>query len=123
MSADLAVDCLSILVDDINPGEGASVHNGFSAPGDQLLLSANGGISGFEPWISDGTAAGTYLVIECQCHSAVAYRCSRMLYKSGKNAQGNGEAKDLGTAQRSVSARAAIKPTKASQSRWALPVD
>ncbi|MFL6201851.1 MAG: ELWxxDGT repeat protein [Thermoanaerobaculia bacterium] len=59
------------LVKDINPGAGDSVYdNGTDLPGyrsflvagNRLYFVAQDGISGYELWVSDGTAAGTVLV-------------------------------------------------------------
>jgi uncharacterized repeat protein (TIGR02059 family) len=58
------------LVKDIKPGSGSSFSN-FSAslngaflPDGKLIFSANDGVHGEEPWVSDGTEAGTFLLAD-----------------------------------------------------------
>jgi ELWxxDGT repeat protein len=62
------------LVKDINPGfysaplwpdsaAGSDAHD-LTALGDQLVLAADDGVHGSEPWISDGTPAGTQLLAD-----------------------------------------------------------
>ncbi|MEL7161867.1 MAG: ELWxxDGT repeat protein, partial [Bacteroidota bacterium] len=50
---------------DIHPGPafGTNYTTGFQL-GDRLLLTANDGVHGAEPWITDGTSAGTRLVAD-----------------------------------------------------------
>lgn len=49
-----------VLVADIAPGGISGVGRGFPVgDGDLLFLSAGDEVDGFEPWVSDGTAAGT----------------------------------------------------------------
>ncbi|HDQ25907.1 MAG TPA: hypothetical protein ENN43_04090, partial [bacterium] len=51
------------LVKDIHTGPGSSSYPGqFIAWGDNLFFSANNGVSGYELWLSDGTAGGTQMV-------------------------------------------------------------
>jgi ELWxxDGT repeat protein len=48
------------MVLDINPGAGDSSPVVFYALGGQLVFFASDGATGSEPWVSDGTAAGTF---------------------------------------------------------------
>jgi ELWxxDGT repeat protein len=52
------------MVEDINPGSAYS--NPFSAErfGNQVFFLADDGVSGVEPWVTDGTAAGTYRIAD-----------------------------------------------------------
>ncbi|EPX61912.1 putative lipoprotein [Cystobacter fuscus DSM 2262] len=53
-----------MLVKDIHPGaQGSNASHLFGADG-LLLLSADEGIHGEEPWMSDGTEAGTRLLAD-----------------------------------------------------------
>ena len=54
------------LVKDIQPGPGSGTN--WSSPridfNGSIVLSANDGVHGYEPWISDGTDAGTQLILD-----------------------------------------------------------
>lgn len=50
------------MVEDINPGSADGSPAGFFPLGDKLLFFARDGVTGMEPWVSDGGAAGTFLV-------------------------------------------------------------
>ena len=53
------------LVEDINPGVGASSTGyGATAFGSKILFSADDGTHGYEPWVSDGTAEGTFMLAD-----------------------------------------------------------
>src|SRR5262249_59707242 len=58
----------TVLVKDINPGAGDSsflfIPMGLLAAGSRLFLFATDGVNGPEPWVSDGTAAGTTLLAD-----------------------------------------------------------
>lgn len=47
------------LLKDINPGAGDSAPVGFFPIGNKLVFFASDGVTGIEPWVTDGTAAGT----------------------------------------------------------------
>lgn len=55
------------LVVDLNPGyrDGVDIASAFARPDGKLLLPATEFNSGLEPWITDGTAAGTRLLKNC----------------------------------------------------------
>ncbi len=52
----------TVLVKDINPGDGWSYPNQMTALNGMLIFVADNGVSGNELWKSDGTTAGTILV-------------------------------------------------------------
>jgi ELWxxDGT repeat protein len=55
----------TVLLRDINPGAASSMDSqtaAISRPDGRVLFSASNGVNGIEPWISDGTAAGTRLL-------------------------------------------------------------
>jgi ELWxxDGT repeat protein len=49
---------------DVNPGDGASDADYFTRVGDRVFFIATDAEHGNEPWVSDGTAAGTHLVAD-----------------------------------------------------------
>ena len=51
-----------VMVKDIVPGMGSSFPTQLRAAAGKLWFSADDGVHGYEPWTSDGTAAGTNLV-------------------------------------------------------------
>jgi ELWxxDGT repeat protein len=53
-----------VMVKDIDPGPGSSCPSQLRAVGDKLCFSANDGTHGYEPWMSDGTAAGTQMIAD-----------------------------------------------------------
>lgn len=53
----------AMLVKDINPGTGSGFSgNAEVALGNNLIFAANDGTNGLEPWVSNGTAAGTVML-------------------------------------------------------------
>jgi ELWxxDGT repeat protein len=50
------------ILKDVNPGVGASNPIGFTSLNAKVIFSASDGKSGVEPWITDGTAAGTHIL-------------------------------------------------------------
>jgi ELWxxDGT repeat protein len=50
------------LVTDLNPGPASSSAQSLTAIGGALLFAADDGLTGLEPWRTDGTAAGTIRV-------------------------------------------------------------
>jgi ELWxxDGT repeat protein len=51
-----------VVVRDIVPGSGSSSPGRLTAWGDRLLFEASDGVSGSEPWLSDGTSNGTVMI-------------------------------------------------------------
>jgi len=51
-------------VADIGPGASGSGQHAFACAGGLLYFDASDGVHGFEPWRSDGTAAGTYALAD-----------------------------------------------------------
>jgi ELWxxDGT repeat protein len=52
---------------DINPGGvlgSDSDPGGFTVMGDRIFFSANDGVHGLELWASDGTSAGTKMIVD-----------------------------------------------------------
>jgi ELWxxDGT repeat protein len=64
----------TVMVKDINPGSAGSLTSEFFVGsgnvGGMLFFSANDGVHGREPWMSDGTAAGTVLIKDINPGSA-----------------------------------------------------
>lgn len=52
------------LLFDVNPGQPSSNPGSFLATGRSVVFRTNDGSSGFEPWITDGTTAGTRLLAD-----------------------------------------------------------
>lgn len=52
------------MVKDINPGAGDASPVGFFPIAGKLVFFANDGLSGTEPWVSDGTVAGTFQLMD-----------------------------------------------------------
>ncbi len=50
------------MVEDINPGTASSSPATLKDIGGRLLFTATDGVTGVEPWVSDGTALGTHIV-------------------------------------------------------------
>ncbi len=72
----------TVLLADVNPGAGDSsltfppynLENDALAPGGgAFLFQADDGVHGFEPWTSDGTAAGTALLLDVDSGSDSSY--------------------------------------------------
>ena len=67
----------TMLVEDIDPGPASSlslfVYAGMGPFGDRVLFAADDGTSGFEPWISDGTPAGTFRLADLDSGAADAF--------------------------------------------------
>jgi len=57
-----AADSLPYMVENIRPGGRSSNPSDLTAIGTRLYFTASDGKHGREPWISDGTAAGTHLI-------------------------------------------------------------
>jgi len=61
-------DAGTVMVKDVNPGAGDSAYiftpMRLTASGSRLFLFANDGVNGPEPWVSDGTDAGTTLLAD-----------------------------------------------------------
>jgi len=53
-----------VLVKDISSGSGGSNPRSLLPLGNQVFFVANDGVSGYEPWVSDGTTAGTTLLLD-----------------------------------------------------------
>ena len=51
-----------MLLKDIVPGPASPTLSGFTVLGDKLIFSADDKVHGVEPWVTDGTPAGTVLV-------------------------------------------------------------
>jgi ELWxxDGT repeat protein len=59
---DAAAFGVPALLKDINPGAGASSPQSFFVLGNKLVFFANDGTTGTEPWVTDGSAPGTFLL-------------------------------------------------------------
>ncbi len=72
----------TVLVKDINPGNGGSLPDNFTNAGGVLYFTADDGQSGRELWKSDGTAAGTVLVQDISSGSFSSLP-QNLLYRDG----------------------------------------
>jgi len=52
----------TVMVKDINAGNGSSTPNNFAVMGSTLIFSADDGVNGRELWKTDGTTAGTVMI-------------------------------------------------------------
>jgi ELWxxDGT repeat protein len=71
----------TVAITDINDTAGGIFPNNFYSPdltviNNRLFFNGNDGIHGFEPWISDGTTAGTRMVQDINPGSASSYPAS-----------------------------------------------
>ena len=64
------------MVADINPGAGSGSPARLAAVSGRLWFSANDGVAGVEPWMSDGTAVGTRRVGDLAQGAANSYPLS-----------------------------------------------
>ena len=86
------------LVKDINPDfrSGGSQPSRFTALGDVAFFEATTGDDGVEPWASDGTAAGTFLLADvcsgiCSSHPRVLMATPKGYFFSASNRSGERE--------------------------------
>ncbi len=61
------------MVKDINPGGASSTPLALRSIGSKLVFFADNGVAGVEPWVSDGTSGGTFLLSDIWAGGAVGF--------------------------------------------------
>lgn len=89
------------MLKDINPGGSDSSPVGFLLAGNKLVFFASDGATGCEPWVSDGTAGGTFLLRDSwpgayggfnpYCPSCNAVSNGNIVYFSASDGSGGSE--------------------------------
>ena len=112
------------LLKDVRPGSGSSYPGNWLKLGNRAVFTAGDASHGFEPWISDGTRAGTHLIKDIRTGAAsssdntyIVHLTSSKLIFNATTAAGDGIWTTDGTAGGTKLARI-INPTRGAGNFW-----